>query len=205
MNFNEIAILLFLILAFVSSVFAVFTLKRKQFAIISFISYFVFTYLTYQQNEEYLFPIILFVLGILLLTFEIFIPGFGVFGVSGIVLCLYSLFVVKNLIPYFAIAGFIAFLLCFVLMKFGYSANLFNHLILNNTLTNDAGFNSNIVRNDLIDKIGITKSPLRPFGKIEIDGEIFDATTDGEFIDIGKKVKVSKLKNSVLKVKIWEE
>jgi membrane-bound serine protease (ClpP class) len=49
-------------------------------------------------------------------------------------------------------------------------------------------------------KAGTAQTVLRPGGKIEIDGEIYDAVTSGEFIDRGKSIIVIKVETTQLYV-----
>ncbi|WP_020531635.1 NfeD family protein [Flexithrix dorotheae] len=54
----------------------------------------------------------------------------------------------------------------------------------------------------LIGKIGIVYTVLKPAGKIVIDDEHYEATTNGDFIGKGEKVKViGKTMTTVLKVR----
>jgi membrane-bound serine protease (ClpP class) len=45
----------------------------------------------------------------------------------------------------------------------------------------------------LIGKIGITDTNLSPAGTVLIDGEIYEAKTDGEFIEAGRGVRVIRV------------
>jgi membrane-bound serine protease (ClpP class) len=56
----------------------------------------------------------------------------------------------------------------------------------------------------LLGKTGVVHSRLRPSGKVEIDGEIFDAYSRGEFMDQGEKIIVISTEGTSLKVKHWE-
>jgi len=46
----------------------------------------------------------------------------------------------------------------------------------------------------LIGKIGITDTDLRPSGTVLIDNEVYDAKTDGEFVEAGRGVRVTRVK-----------
>ena len=46
----------------------------------------------------------------------------------------------------------------------------------------------------LLGKIGITDTELRPSGTVLIDNEIYDAKTDGEFLEAGRGVRVMRVK-----------
>jgi membrane-bound serine protease (ClpP class) len=53
----------------------------------------------------------------------------------------------------------------------------------------------------MIGKIGITETILRPSGKILIDNELYDATTQGDFIEKGLPIVVVGQDGSALRVK----
>jgi len=46
----------------------------------------------------------------------------------------------------------------------------------------------------LLGKIGVTDTELRPSGTVLIDNEIYDAKTEGEFIEAGRGVRVSRVR-----------
>ena len=52
----------------------------------------------------------------------------------------------------------------------------------------------------LVGTTGKTVTVLRPAGKIEIDGTVYDAVSTGEFIPAGQNVKVMKYENAQLYV-----
>ena len=43
---------------------------------------------------------------------------------------------------------------------------------------------------DLVGRHGHAVTPLRPGGKIDIDGEVFDVVAEGDFVAIGEPVEV---------------
>jgi membrane-bound serine protease (ClpP class) len=49
-------------------------------------------------------------------------------------------------------------------------------------------------------KTGTAATVLRPSGKVDIEGEIYDAVTSGEFIDKGVAVTVTKIEATQLYV-----
>jgi membrane-bound serine protease (ClpP class) len=50
----------------------------------------------------------------------------------------------------------------------------------------------------LLGKIGITDTELRPSGTVLINNEIYNAKTDGEFIEAGRGVRVVRVKGKKL-------
>jgi membrane-bound serine protease (ClpP class) len=54
----------------------------------------------------------------------------------------------------------------------------------------------------LVGKIGIAVTTLRPSGRVEMDGEVYDAEADGLFVDPGQGVKVTKVSGKRLTVRL---
>ncbi|NOY37932.1 MAG: nodulation protein NfeD [Chlorobi bacterium] len=154
--------------------------------------------------------IILFIVGLILITVEIFaIPGFGVAGISGIILAVtgLSLSMVDNVVFSFdpslaflmllkaifivLIAGLMGLIFAFILTKELFTSRKLR-FALNTTQQKDAGFigvSADIFQN-LVGKHGVAKTVLRPAGKIEINGETYDARAEVGFIDRGEKIMV---------------
>jgi len=166
--------------------------------------------------------ILAFVIGIILLAVEFFvIPGFGVFGVAGIVLTLGGL--VLGMLPnqafdfelvpasqlFGALLTVILAALAAVGMVFWLTPKVnewgaFKHLTLASTQDRAQGFISSTYSEDMLGKIGTVHSRLRPSGKVEIDGEIYDAYSRGEFLDQGESIEVISTEGTSLRVKKLE-
>ena len=78
----------------------------------------------------------------------------------------------------------------------------FGSLALRTGLESDKGFTSQDMRNEqYVGKEGTAQTILRPSGKINIDGEILDATVEHGYVEPGEKVKVTKFENAQLFVR----
>ncbi len=166
--------------------------------------------------------ILVFVIGIILLAVEFFvIPGFGVFGVAGIVLTLGGL--VLGMLPNQAfdfewvpssqlfgalltviLAALAAVGLVFWLTPKVNEWGAFKHLTLATTQDRSQGYTASLYSENLIGKVGSVHSRLRPSGKVELDGEIFDAYSRGEFLEQGQAIEVISTEGTSLRVKKWE-
>ncbi len=165
--------------------------------------------------------ILLFVAGIILLGVEIFIlPGFGVAGIAGISLAFLGLVfsLIDNLRFDFTGVDFRKAGIAVATVVTGVSAGFGLALWLSEKiLTTRRGIFSNLslhtVQNvsegyvgvdpsllALSGKTGFARSVLRPSGKVEIEGETYDAVTAGEFIDKGEAVLVVKVEATQLYV-----
>jgi len=188
-------------------------------AIIAAILYFTPYYLGgLAENWE----ILVFLIGIVLLVVELFIiPGFGIFGILGILGILTGL--VLGMIPnenfdfeFVPAADLFAALLTVILAALGsvilifwltpkinqWSA--FRSVALIDTQQRSEGYTSSFYSNSLLGKTGVVHSRLRPSGKVEIEGEIYDAYSRGEFVDQGEKIIVISTEGTSIKVKQWE-
>jgi membrane-bound serine protease (ClpP class) len=170
--------------------------------------------------------IILFILGLGLLAVEIFLmPGFGVIGISGIILIGFSLILSMQdfIIPRFSwewtLMGRNAIVVCVgllaaitgiaVIALLGPKTKMFDRLMLKTQIDqtasegsgwqNDGGVESNFTA--LTGKTGKTVTMLRPIGKAEIEGEIFQVETDGSFVEPGKEIKIVKVQGNTIIVR----
>lgn len=161
--------------------------------------------------------LILLIMGIVLIALEVFvIPGFGITGISGIVAVAMAL--MGGIVSNDAITGFdmsalwqslaivgAGVIMALALVLYLTSAHgpkfMRRHSELMTELRNADGF------------IGVDMSPakliganakavtvLRPAGKIEVDGTIYDAISTGEFISPGHPVRIVKYENAQLYV-----
>ncbi|HPE86082.1 MAG TPA: NfeD family protein [Bacteroidales bacterium] len=163
--------------------------------------------------------IAIFIVGIILVMVEIFaLPGFGVAGISGILLIMLGLSfsMVGNVgfsfsaeqieilftsIMVVLIATTTSVVLSFFLTKkILTSKNL--HFALNTVLDKNEGFTSSEnIQSELIGSTGIARTVLRPGGKIEINQVVYDAVAETTFIEKGTPVVVTRYVNAQLFVK----
>jgi membrane-bound serine protease (ClpP class) len=174
-------------------------------AITASIIYFTPLYLQgYAQSWE----VLIFVLGLILIVFEIFVvPGFGVTGISGIFLVVSGLFLAligninfdfQGIPPYqfnqavltlIAGLGFGVGFIIFLSSRIG-KKGAFRKVAL---LADQEGYYSVPMEPDaLVGKTGVAATVLRPSGKVIVDGEYYDAVSDKGFINKGDEVVVRR-------------
>lgn len=163
--------------------------------------------------------ILIFLVGLILIGLELFvIPGFGVAGISGIILMFSGLvlsllnnvqfdfeFTPSEQIGQSVVIVLGSMILTVVLMfLFGsrfFQSPLGKALVLQHTQQADKGYTvDNFKDAGLKGKTGIAISDLRPAGIVEIEEDRFDAFTQGEYIEKGDKIKVIKAKGISLTV-----
>jgi membrane-bound serine protease (ClpP class) len=173
--------------------------------------------------------IVLFLVGLGLLVVEIFItPGFGFMGISGFILIGFSLlfsmqdFVVPRfdwewtLLGRNAVVVFVALVASITgiaaIALLGPRIRLFDKLTLQAQITGTAsgplpsGDSAAAGGQDpcqsLVGKIGIAATPLHPVGRVEIDGEVYEAQAEGLFVEKGRGVKVTKARGNTVTVRL---
>ncbi len=185
-------------------------------AVIAGILYLVPYYLNgLAENWE----IILFIVGLVLIALEVFvIPGFGVAGIAGLILTIGSLSLVMinndvldfSLVPMGDIAKaftttIIGLLGGILIMIFGgvrfANTKLFKRIALQDEQKTSDGYTANFNTRSYLGEQGVAYTVLRPSGKIQINDEILDAYTRGEFVEEGASVKVISEAGTSLKVK----
>lgn len=154
----------------------------------------------------------MFVLGFGCLALEIFvIPGFGVFGVSGILMIIGAIVMasmtlsglglqydigrgVSSFAPFAAaILGVIVF--ASIMSRYIPHLPILSSMVLTppNYSNDDDGprlKTSAVLVSELVGAQGIAVSVLRPAGKAQIEGQLYDVVSDGPYIQDGSQVTV---------------
>ena len=168
--------------------------------------------------------IILFVIGLILIAFEIFvIPGFGISGISGIALVVTGLILsLLNNVNFdfepvhpgdtgkaiLTVIGGLTLgfgLILYLSSKIG-SKGLFRKLALETTLENKEGYvGVSLEADNLVGKTGVASTVLRPSGKVKVDGKVYDAVSvNGEFIEKGIQVIIVRYETGQVYVEAAE-
>ena len=172
----------------------------------------------YLMGLVQVWEIAIFVLGVILIIVELFVlPGFGIAGISGILMIVIAL--VTSLVGNvgFSFPPFSQFtsaigtvsatiiLLIVVAMMVGRmlpKATRMGGLVLNPELTSAEGYTSAETHSEYLGQQGVTITPLRPSGAIRIENGVrIDVITDAEYIGKGVEVKVVDVRGSRVEVR----
>ncbi|WNC16873.1 nodulation protein NfeD [Brevibacillus brevis] len=143
--------------------------------------------------------IALFIIGILLMIMEIFLPG-GIVGaigfisiVTGLVMAAYD---TKQGIASLGIAAVITVIVTILLVKRFGGNGLFKKFILGDVQRNEEGYVAPKDQRDLLEKTGVALTPLRPAGMVKVEGKRVDAVSIGGFIPAGTPVVVVQVEGT---------
>ncbi|RDU35423.1 nodulation efficiency protein NfeD [Neobacillus piezotolerans] len=136
----------------------------------------------------------LFILGIILIFLEFFLPG-AVAGTLGIAALVGSLFMAGESTFQIGVSLLISMafsIVLFILLikVFHKKMALFNSMVLFDSARKEDGYVSNENRTDLIGKEGVAQTVLRPAGTAIFGSERVDVVTEGSFIGQNARVKV---------------
>ncbi len=147
--------------------------------------------------------IILLIFGLILVGVELYVPGFGLPGISGI-LCLVGgvLLTADTIEEGLTIAVIIVVILA---VMFTLAAVLFKRgkapIILNSEMTARAGYLNRSDLEYLIGKEGIASTDLKPAGKCNIDGVEFDVRSEQQYTRRGTRIQISRIHENTIMVK----
>lgn len=145
--------------------------------------------------------VLLFALGLVLIGLEIFIiPGFGLAGLGGIAALLASVFFAfpdaASAINALAISLAATVVLFLLLLRFFPRSRAWRHLVLETKLEDpdqDERWRAVHEGGESVltpGRVGKAVTPLRPAGSIEVEGQRFDAVTEGGYIAAGEAVRI---------------
>jgi membrane-bound serine protease (ClpP class) len=154
--------------------------------------------------------IILFVVGMVLLLIELFVPGFGIFGGLGLValvLCIVfqAQSVLEALILLLGIGAIVVALAIIAARSLKRGWLYRSPLVLKDSEEREAGYVSNEDYSHLAGHTGISITPLRPAGVAEFDNRKADVVTEGEFIPARSSITVTRVVGSRIIVKELED
>ncbi len=195
-DFHTMMNVLLLAVVFIAILTEIKTAGMGVGAIIGLVGAGIFFYAQSQSGTVGWWEIGLFLLGTLFLLMEILFTGVGLFAVLGISSIFVSLIwamggdidAVKVLLAGLVLAV-IAF--AFIATKLP-SSKLWERVVLRETESAEAGYNSVDDYGMLVGKEGIVTAELRPSGKVEINGKIYDVVSTGAYIEEGERVVVAK-------------
>ena len=141
------------------------------------------------------FPVVLLIIGTVLICMEMFIPGFGICGISGILLVVISAVITVYSVPFgafFVLAQISAIaIILYAVFQYAKRKQLYSKIILDETLAEDVHPIGDL--EFFLGKEGVTRTPLRPFGEAIFNGIPLEVVTNGSYIAGNMRVKVTSI------------
>ena len=146
-------------------------------------------------------PVLLMMLvGVVLLVVEMYVPGFGLPGISGIALLALGFVLLKpTLNQGLLLFAILAAILCVALSICLYSASK-GRLSQSKLVLNDVAVSAKAAENNdlnyFIGREGVTHTALRPAGIGEFDGVKLNVVSDGEFIAKDRPIRIQSVEGN---------
>ena len=157
--------------------------------------------------------LIFLILGLIFILAEIIvIPGFGVFGISGICMIIYSLYSMligeyptpqdieiayRSLI----ITMISTFILSIVIFKLVIRSDFYRSLIPIQSQLKKDGYTISKNLEEMIGREGVSITDLRPSGKISIGSKTYQAISQGDYIEKSTEITIISTDENQLVVK----
>lgn len=153
--------------------------------------------------------LVCFLCGLGLLIAEVFMPGFGLPGIGGIILEGAAIFFsyrihgsLAALIITVIILAVIAVVISLALRSAKNGKLSKSDIILTNEETSEQGFSATQEMQYFVGRTGVAKTPLRPAGIVDFDGVKLSVVSDGEYVPKDAIVVVDRVNGASLVVKL---
>ena len=147
---------------------------------------------------------LLLIVGLLCVFIELLIPGFGIFGILGIIFIILSwvitIFTFKLGIVIVLIEVIFISVLLFLMIKKLKNMQIYGKFILSDVVQQDKKEVGNM--EELVGREGICKTDLRPFGSAEFNGVVLDVLSDDGYIKRNSLIKIIKFEDNKLYVRL---
>ena len=152
--------------------------------------------------------VVMAIIGVVLMVVEAFMPGFGIPGLSGIVLEIIAIAITyfklgstAALVFALIIISVIAVAISIALRSAAKGRFAKSKMVLNNVEGSDEGFVASEDMKVVVGREGETTTTLRPAGIAEFDGVRLNVVSEGDFIQPGTRVRITQAEGSRIVVK----
>lgn len=149
--------------------------------------------------------LIMMIAGFVLLVIEMYIPGFGLAGISGTILMIGGIAVMGPT----PLQALILVLISVILLSIAFSLAMHSiskgrlsrsKLVLNEAL-NQKDSVEGVDLSCFVGMVGQTRTALRPAGIAEFDGVKLNVVSDGDFVNTQKHVRVERVEGNRIVVR----
>lgn len=152
---------------------------------------------------------IIYLLGVLLLIIELYIPDFGLVGIMGFIALITSLYLHigdwSDLVLTSLGVVFVAVISIVLPMRMGRPISLGPGFVLNTASNKESGYSTSKDLTYLVGSSGIAASSLRPVGRGKFDDQYFEVISLEDLIYEGQEIHVDHVVGSRIYVRKGEK
>ena len=149
--------------------------------------------------------VVIFIIGVALLVAEVFQPGFGFFGIAGIICFVVDIIITADTLAEGLIMAAVLFVLVALLLMLSAflvsKGHLPKKLVLTESTDSRSGFSGVEDMQYLLGKEGKAVTDLRPAGMMDMDGVRLDVVSRGDYIRAGSTVEVVEVESNRIVVR----
>lgn len=196
---------LLLTIGFIGIIILILTPLNKTGSVIAVGS--LFGYFYYTQADSWM-PIILFIVGLVLIVLEAFVPDFGLLGLLGASSMALGIYYTTGdfgiMVRDLSIAVIASVILIIILIRNGYSISNFNQIVLKTssqkTTEREETENKAQIK---VGMVGKALTPLRPAGKAIFNDQTpsYDVLSTGGHISSGAKIVIQEIHGTKIVVR----
>lgn len=202
---NPIISTILITLAMVSFVIEIFVPSFGFFGSLSVLSFGLFFIGNIVSGNANIYAFLIFLLGLLLVFIEFLIPGFGLAGISGIILLVIgiirSMKSIEIAMTSVAVALIITIIVAVIFIKKGANSKFIKRITLNEKTSSENGYLSVDNAKNNIGDTGITITPLKPIGFAIIANKKVEVISESGYIESDTRIIVSNVEGSKVIVK----
>ena len=148
--------------------------------------------------------LMMMIAGFVLLVVEMYIPGFGIAGITGIVLMGGGIIFMEPS----PLQALILFMICVLLLSIAFSITMHSiskgrlsrsKLVLNTAINGEKAAEEDM--GYFVGKVGRTHTALRPAGIAEFEGVKLNVVSDGDFVGAQRFVRVERVEGNRIVVR----
>ena len=160
-------------------------------------------------NSYYIICLVCLAIGLTLCAIEFFVPGFGFFGITGIVFTTFSvvfLLAMEGTWRQFLFMVGIAILVITIVLLVAIRSARFGALSKSPLVQTETALPEDYSSNEknylyLLGKVGKTETICKPVGKATIDDVTYSVITNGEYIEKGTEIVVTEVDGTSIFIK----
>lgn len=158
-------------------------------------------------------PMILLCVGMVFVIVELFVPGFGFFGISGsisivagiIVRIVHGLDLMQSLVLILMVLGFFVVTTLYMVFSAQHGVLGRTGLFERSTSIPEDYDKTDKKMQKLVGRSGKTVGVLNLGGKAKINGKIYDVVSVNTYIEAGANIKVVEIRDNQIMVRKWFE
>lgn len=156
------------------------------------------------ENNGLLFC--MFIMGIVLIVLEFYIPDYGIVGILGLIATVVSLYLYTNSITgmlfHWILATIVFVVMLIINFHLGRTLQTNQQFVLQTQLNRQSGYSSTPIYHDLEGKEAVVVEVMRPVGRILLDtGEMYQAISQSGFIEVDEVVTIVKISGQSIYVR----